>query len=265
MESISYPLAFVRSRSRYLDLILLLVKRELTVKYRGSILGYIWSMLNPLLFMAIVSVVFSFVVKGIPDYNLYILSGILFWNFVSLSLNLGTSSIVRNAPLLLKVKIPIWVLPLVPVLFALSNMALSLIPYALLYGFQGRAIPSQLWLVPVVLFFTLLFISGLATLLAVINVFFRDVAHVLDPLITLLFYATPILYKRNSPEIPENVSQLLLLNPMTHYIEAFRATVFGQETITLVGFGFLVGFAAAVWLVALYVYKRNKLKIVFNL
>jgi ABC-type polysaccharide/polyol phosphate export permease len=265
MELISAPLAFFRSRSRYLDLIFLLVKRELTVKYRGSILGYIWSMLNPLLFMGIVSVVFSFVVKGIPDYNLYILSGILFWNFVSLSLNLGTSSIVRNAPLLLKVKIPIWVLPLVPVLFALSNMALSLIPYALLYGIQGRAISSQIWLVPFVLILTFLFVSGLATLLSVINVFFRDVAHVLDPLITLLFYGTPILYSRNSPEIPQHVSQMLGLNPLTHFVEAFRATVFGQDFVSIQDFFLLACLSGSVWLVALLVYKRNKLKIIFNL
>jgi ABC-type polysaccharide/polyol phosphate export permease len=253
-------------RVKYLDLVSVLVKRELKVKYRGSVLGYLWSMLNPLLFMGIISVVFSFLMRGIENYNLYVLSGILFWNMVTVSLNLGTSAIVRNSSLLQKVKVPTWIFPVVPAGLGLTNFALSLIPYTLIYLFSGREMPNQIWLVPVLFILTIAFIGGLSIGLSVLNVFFRDVAHVLEPLLTLTFYATPVIYDRHASAIPERVRDLLLLNPFTHYIEAFRAVMFGGTYhVTLGELVLLTAMSSCSLILGLLIYKNGRRKIIFYL
>jgi ABC-type polysaccharide/polyol phosphate export permease len=253
-------------RVKYLDLVAVLVKRELKVKYRGSVLGYLWSMLNPLLFMAIISVVFSFLMRGIENYNLYVLSGILFWNMVTVSLNLGTSAVVRNSSLLQKVQVPTWIFPVVPAGLGVTNFALSLIPYTVIYVYSGRTIPEQLWLLPVLFILTLVFVAGLSIGLSVMNVFFRDVSHVLEPLLTLTFYATPVIYDRHASAIPDYVRELLLLNPLTHYVEAFRAAMFGGSYRVSLGEMALLATMSAVSMGAgLVIYKLNRKNIIFYL
>lgn len=255
----------IKQRLHYLELVGLLIRRELKVKYRGSALGYLWSMLNPLLFMLIISVVFSFLMKGIENYNLFVLSGILFWNMVTLSLNLGTTSITRNAPLLQKIRIPIWIFPVVPAGLGVTNFLLSLIPYFFVYVASGRNLPEQLWLSPVIFGLTLLFLASLAVTLSTINVFFRDVSHVLEPLLTLLFYGTPVIYDRHGPTVPAKLADLLALNPLTHFVEAYRATIFGGYHVSLNDLGILCVFTAVAAGIAAWTYKSNKSKIIFNL
>lgn len=257
---------FAAVRVKYLDLIAVLVKRELKVKYRGSVLGYIWSMLNPLLFMLIVSVVFSFLMKGVEDYSLYILSGILFWNMVTISLNLGTTAIVRNTDLLRKVRVPMWIFPVVPAGLGIANFVLSLLPYTFVFLVSDRQVPEQLWVAPFLFVITLVFISGLSLSLAVLNVFFRDIAHVLEPLLTLAFYATPVIYDRNASVIPDQVKHLLAINPFTHFIEAFRATMFGGDFhLTIREFVGLSGMATGSLILGLILFKRLRGKIIFYL
>jgi ABC-type polysaccharide/polyol phosphate export permease len=257
--------AIVKQRLHYLELVSLLVRRELKVKYRGSLLGYLWSMLNPLLFMVIISVVFSFLMRGIENYNLYVLSGILFWNMVTLGLNLGTTSIVRNTPLLQKIRIPIWVFPVVPAGLGVTNFLLSLVPYFLVFTFSGRPWPDQIWLAPFVVAMILIFLASMAVTLATANVFFRDISHVLEPLLTLAFYGTPIIYDRHASNIPEKIRELLALNPMTHFVEAYRATVFGGSSVNWSELGIIAMFTAGSVTLAAITYKSNKNKIIYNL
>jgi ABC-type polysaccharide/polyol phosphate export permease len=253
------------SRMHQIELIMLLVKRELKVKYRDSFLGYLWSMLNPLLFMIIISFVFSFIVRGIENYNLFILSSILFWNFFSLTLNLGTTAIVRNALLLQKVKVPVWIFPVVPAGLAITNFALSLIPYAVLYAWQKHTIPAQLWLAPFIMGFAMVFACGIVLGLSSLNVFFRDISHILEPLLTLTFYATPIIYDRNAPSMPSYVKDLLQLNPLTHFIEAFRAAILGQGQVSAMNFVVLFGLTASAVIFGGVVYKLCRQRIIYFL
>lgn len=253
------------SRMHQIELIMLLVKRELKVKYRDSFLGYLWSMLNPLLFMIIISFVFSFIVRGIEDYNLFILSSILFWNFFSLTLNLGTTAIVRNALLLQKVKVPVWIFPVVPAGLAITNFALSLIPYAVLYAWQKHTIPAQLWMAPVIMGLAMVFACGIVLGLSSLNVFFRDISHILEPLLTLTFYSTPIIYDRNSPSMPSYVKDLLQLNPLTHFIEAFRAAILGHGHVSAMNFAVLFCLSASAVLFGGIVYKLCRQRIIYFL
>ena len=249
----------------FVSIIALLVKRDLHVKYRDSILGYLWSMLNPLLTMLVITMVFSHFVRHIDDYSLYVLSGLLFWNMASLGLFLGASSIVSNATLMRKIKIPGLVFPFVALGTSGTNLLFSLVPYTVLFIFFGLDVPAQIYLFPLLLLVFVIFLSGLILMFATLNVFFRDVSHVMEPVLNLVFYATPILYDRNSDMVPDHIATLLLLNPFTHFIEAFRAVIFKSQPITLSSVAIMVVLAGVSLTFGLFLYRRYRSQLIFHL
>jgi ABC-type polysaccharide/polyol phosphate export permease len=219
-------------------------------------------MLNPLLFMVIISFVFSHLVRGIENYSIYVLAGILFWNMSSLSITAGTGAIVANGNLIQKIKIPLWVFPLVPLGSSMTNLALALIPYFVVCMFMQVALTWQLALLPIVLLLTAVFLTGISLGLSSLNVFFRDVSHVLEPVMTLMFYATPIIYDRHAPGMPQEAVKLLSLNPFVHYVEAFRGTILPQShSVTIADLGLLAGLSASSLIIGGFIYKRSKVKI----
>ncbi|RZM17918.1 MAG: ABC transporter permease [Pedobacter sp.] len=210
----------IKSRLHYVSLVSILVRRELKVKYRGTFLGYAWSMLNPLLTMLVITVVFQHFNKGTPDYNLFVLSGILAWNLAAQTITLGTQAIVNAQGLLKKVKLPIWIFPMVPLGASATNFALSLVPFSIFFMISGRPLSHHWYLfIPVFLIFVV-FLCGISLLLSSLNVFFRDIGHTLDPIMSLFFYASPIVYDRHGGNFSEKIVMLLGLNPFTHFIEA---------------------------------------------
>lgn len=252
-------------RQRQLDLIARLVRRELAVKYRGSVLGYLWSMVNPLLFMVVISLVFSYVVRDIPHYHLYVLSGILFWNLTSNSILGGTHSIVGGATLIRKVKMPIWIFPVVPLMTFAINFLLALIPYALVFVFTGPTVVPNIWQLPLVIGFFVVFLSGVTLTLASINVFFRDVGHVIEPLLVMAMYGTPIIYDRSRPEFPAAISKIIGYNPVTHFVEAGRSCLFNAVPLGGVDWLRLAVLASVSFFVGFFVYRKLKDKFIFNL
>lgn len=246
------------------SLVMLLVRRELKVKYRGSMLGYLWSMINPLLFMLIISQVFKHIVKNIPDYHLYVLSGILVWNAISASLSQGAQSIVSNASLLRKVKTPAFLFPCVPIGSGLTNMCLALIPFSFVLIFSGRAPGAEILAMPFLVVVQALFLYGAALALSCLNVFFRDVGHILEPLLTVIFYATPVIFDRTSGIVPERLQFLLSLNPFVHFVEAFRACLIGHGSLTLNKALLLVALAALSLLFGYVTYTLSKRKLIFH-
>jgi ABC-2 type transport system permease protein len=256
---------FGQERLRQVDLITRLVRRELAVKYRGSVLGYLWSMVNPLLFMAIISVVFSFVVRDIPYYHLYVLSGILFWNLTSNSILGGTHAIVNGASLLRKVRMPVWVFPIVPLLTFSINFLLALIPYFLVFVITGPKVSPNVWQLPIVLCLFIVFLSGVSLVLSSLNVFFRDVGHVIEPLLVMAMYGTPVIYDRHKAGFPARVSNILGYNPVTHFVEAGRSCLFTSEALNWSQWMILFALATISISLGLFIYKRLKDKFIFNL
>ena len=248
---------------RYLDLSLLLVRRELKVKYRGSLLGYLWTMINPLLFMAIISFVFSFIARGVPFYSLYVLSGILFWNLTANSLNIGALSIVNNSVLLRKIRFPAWLFPLIPVLTFSTNFLLALIPYSVIFIFRGPDHLPSLYYVLAVLPLFMIFLYGISLTLASLNVFFRDVGHVVEPLLVMVMYATPIIYDRKSPHVPDKVKTLLGLNPFTRFVESGRDAIFVTTENALRGLPLLLVLSLGSLAVGITVYRLVHKRIIF--
>ncbi|RYZ91138.1 MAG: ABC transporter permease [Proteobacteria bacterium] len=254
----------VKSRLHYFNLISILVRRELKVKYRGTFLGYAWSMLNPLLTMLIITIVFHHFNKGTPDYNLFVLSGILAWNLASQTITLGTQAIVNAQGLLKKVKLPIWIFPMVPLGASATNFALSLIPFTIFFIVSGRSISGSWYLfIPIFLIFTI-FLCGISLCLSSLNVFFRDIGHTLEPVMSLFFYASPIVYDRTSGNLSEKTVFLLGLNPFTHFIEAMRASLYGGE-ISGQKFLLITGLACLSMFFGFVTYKLSKDKILYRI
>ena len=207
---------------RHRALVWALLVRQLKVRYRGSVLGFVWTFLNPLLLMAVYALVFRFYMRiAVPNYALFLLAGLLPWQWFASSLNEGTNAIVGGSSLVTKSLFPTEILPTVVVLANMVNFLLS-IPLLVVAGWIYGIAPSPLpWLslVPVIVLqcgFTL----GLVLALAALNVHYRDVQHIVSNLLLLWFFLTPIVYPES--QVPERMRALLLLNPIALFIHAYH-------------------------------------------
>ncbi len=215
---------------RYRGLIQSLVARELKARYRGSVLGFFWSFVNPLLLLTIYSFVFTVVMPGlhpkeIEPFALFMFCGILPWTWFSSSLIEASGSLISGGNLIKKVLFPAEVLPIVNVLANMVHFFLGL-PILVAFLVYYRHPPDALDLIwfPVTVFVQLLFTIALALVLAALTVHFRDLRDILSNLLTLWFFATPIIYSIQSA--PGLSKRVLDLNPMTHVIVAYQEILF---------------------------------------
>ena len=219
---------------RYRNLIESLVIRDLKVRYKNSVLGFAWSLLNPLLMMGVFTFIFTVVFpssegRGFP---IFLLSGLLPWQCFSNSISNSTRSIVDNAHLIKKVYFPREVLPVASILSYLVNFFLALVVlFALFPLFRVRVTPWVL-LLPVIILIQLLFTLGLAFILATMNVFYRDVQHIMETLMLVWFFLTPVFYSLESMRpvfvgLRIDLRDLIyILNPMASLVKAYRAVLY---------------------------------------
>lgn len=228
----------LRALVAYRGLLRGLVQRDLTVKYKGSLLGVAWSLLHPLVMVAVYTLAFRYIVRvPIERFPLFLLSGLLPWMFFTSALGAATSSIADNGTLVRKVAFPRAVLPLAAVASALIQFLLMytmLVPTALVMG-AGLS-PAWLALLPVVLLQTA-FTAGLGLLLATAYVFVRDARHLLDVAMQVWFWLTPIVYAASLA--PEALRRWLQLNPMLHFVTAYQAIVTQHTVPSLPAFALL--------------------------
>ncbi len=215
---------------RYRGLIQSLVARELKARYRGSVLGFFWSFFNPLLLLTIYSFVFTVVMPGlhpqeIEPFALFMFCGILPWTWFSSSLIEAAGSLISGGNLIKKVLFPAEVLPIVNVLANMVHFFFGL-PILILFLIYYRhpPDPSDLIWFPVTVFVQLIFTIALALLLSALTVHFRDLRDILSNLLTLWFFATPIIYSIQSA--PGLSKRVLDLNPMTHIIVTYQEILF---------------------------------------
>lgn len=209
---------------QYKPLMRELVVRDLKLKYRRSFLGYVWSLLNPLLMMTVMSVVFSYMFRfDIPNYPLYLICGQTLWTFFNESTNMAMHSVLQNGSLIRKVYIPKYIFPISRVLSSFVTMGFSLVAILIVMLVTRVPLSVQLLLVPVPLIFLLIFSTGMGMILSALSVYFRDIVHLYGVLTMAWMYVTPIFYPASA--LPENVAVLLNLNPMHHFISFFRELV----------------------------------------
>ena len=248
----------------WLGLVLLLVKKELKVRYKGSAFGYMWSMLNPLLYMCILAFVFSHVMRfKTENYTLFILTGILAWNIFLQGVVLGTASIVNNASLLKKVRVPATIFPAASVGSCLVNFLLAMIPFIVISVVITHSVPVFLALVPLVLLPYAVFVFGIGLTLGSLNVLYRDISHMLEPLLNMVFYATPIIYPPET--IPERFRWLLNANPIATYIKVIRSLLYERTLPDAGSVGLIILFALVSLGCGLFTYSRTKNKFIYRL
>jgi ABC-2 type transport system permease protein len=249
------------------DLTVNLTLRELRGKYKRSVLGWTWSLLNPLATMAVYTVVFSTLLKITPDpgdpsgldvFALFLLCGLLPWNFLAASINGGMTALVGNANLIRKVWFPRETLVIAVV--AASGFSLliefGVLVVALLVA--GNMVLPWLPVVVVVLVLQFLFSLGVALVLSVCNVYFRDTQHLVSILLQLWFYATPIVYPVDT--VRENASAAVLriyqANPMYQFVEAYRDLFYDLRMPTAGQFAAMTAWAFGMLAVGLVVFER---------
>ena len=220
---------------RFRSLLGVLVGRELKARYRGSALGFLWSLLNPLLLLAVYSFVFGYIfVQGraelVDPYALFLITGLFPWVWVSSSLLEGTVSLTGNAGLIRKAVFPIELLPMVPVVTNLVHFlfALPVIAGALIFGrLTGHDVGGwQAVLLPAIVVLQLGVVSGLTLGLSALNVHFKDVRDILVNLLQLLFFMTPILYPIEWVSFPALAAIIRWANPFTPFVLAYQQVLF---------------------------------------
>lgn len=212
---------------RYRDLIAYLVARDLKVRYRRSLLGVVWTMLQPLLTMGVLYLVFSHYFHAAFDlynYPVYALAGILFWNFFSQSIVASMNSLRGNALILQKLPVPSSVFPVATVISGVVNLCLALVPLGLILLLTGHPLRPALLFLPVSILLAALFTLGAGLLLSPLAVFFHDVVELVAVALTLVMYLTPIFYPMAI--VPENVRFVVRFNPVRSILEVFRDPIY---------------------------------------
>jgi len=215
---------------RYRGLIQSLVARELKARYRGSVLGFLWSFINPLLLLAIYSFIFTTIIpnqtKGLQPYALFMLCGILPWTWFSASLTEAAGSLIAGGNLIKKVLFPAEVLPIVSVLTNMVHFFLALpIVAAVLIAYRHWPDAAGLLWLPVVIGVQLVFTSGLALMLAALTVHFRDIRDILANVLMLWFFTTPIIYAWYQDEVAP-YRRFFNVNPFTHLAVSYQEILF---------------------------------------
>ena len=230
---------------KYENLLLNLVSRDIKVRYRRSMLGMIWTILNPLLMMVVITVVFSTLFKqNIEYFPIYYLSGSLIFSFNSETTSNALYSILGNANLLKKVYIPKYLFPLSKIVSGLVNLGFSLIAVLIVMIVLKAPFHATLLLLPIPIFYTFLFSAGLGLFLSAITVFFRDVAHFYGIFIMAWTYFTPVFYPETI--LPTTAMKVMFFNPMYHYVNYMRNIIlYGEfpgmkENLICFLFGFIM-------------------------
>lgn len=213
-----------------------LTKTDFKLRYQGSVLGYLWALLRPLMMFAILYVVFAKLLRiggDIPHYAVYLLAGTSMWSFFTECTSQGIQAIVSRGDLLRKIRFPKYIVVVAATLTAVINMLINLgviILFALINGVE----PSFNWLlVPFSLVEIYLLALGIAFLLGAVNVRYRDITSIWDVLASALFYAVPIIYPISMvASTSTKAAKLILMNPIAQAIQDIRFNLITQETVT---------------------------------
>jgi len=227
-------LGHLRELARYRELVAILTRKELTVRYQHSALGFTWSMVQPLFLLVVYSVVFAILGAGFERFAIWVLCGLLVWTLISTSLITATQSITSNASLVGKVKFPRAVLPLSSVSAACVHFGLQSVAFAVVLLVTRHPVDwAYLWLVPFALATAIVVCASLALLLAPLNVYARDTMHLLDLLVLGWFWVTPILYQYERAAswfANHGLGEwILLANPATPVVITFQRAIYGAD------------------------------------
>ena len=249
---------------QYRELLLNLTLSELKLRYRNSILGFLWTILNPLFYLLILALVFSKIIRfQIENYTIFLFSGLASWMMIQQTVIIATASIVNNQALIKKVYVPKMIFPLSNVLARFVDHAvLTMILFGFMIIYKAQFTLSLL-LIPVVILMHFLFSLGLSLIFSVAYIKIRDVQQIIAIAFQALFFITPIIYSLEV--LPENYRPLFLMNPFYYFVQIFRYPVYYSSLPPLEIFLVAILLTAVALTLGFFLFYRNEKYFVFHL
>lgn len=241
----------------YRELAIELFWTYLKLRYVGSFLGFLWTMLNPILYIATYWIVFSQIIRmGLQNYPLFLIPGFLAWNFTFGSLISASESILNSHHLITKISFPIEILTFTSVAVALFDFLISMIIYLIVFLIIPPKLPLTTLGLPFVILVQVLFTTGLALLVACSSVFFRDIPKLIPILGTIMFFLTPIFYPLSY--VPDAIKIIIKLNPMTQIVTLYHELLYYNVWPDLRTFGLTFFIAVLFFMIGYWVFNHNR-------
>lgn len=249
---------------KYKDLFIELVRKDIKLKYKNSYLGVLWSFLNPLLMMIVLTIIFSEVFKNnIENFPVYVLTGRLIYSFFSEATNFAMNSIQVNSQLIKKIYVPKYFFPLSKICSSFLTSLVSLIPILIVMIITRMDFSIYNLLVFIPLIQILLISAGIGLIIATIAVFFNDLKHLYSVLLMLLMYMTPIFYPEEI--IPEQFKWIIELNPLYSVLVIFRDLLMHNQLFSLFDFTIATGYSIIYFFIGIFIFYKNQDKFIFHL
>ena len=241
--------------SNYFEFLKSNVKKDIRGKYKGSFLGVLWSFLNPLLSVLVYAIVFPYIMRiKVENYLIYLITGVIPWTFLTSSIYTGIVSILNNADIIKKVYFPRILLPISAVTSALINFLISCIIVLMFCIFSGVGVSWTLIWLPLIAFIQYMMLLGIVFILSAIEMYMRDIEHIINFFMSMAFYITPILY---TPDVfPSNLMWILRLNPMTYLSNAYRAIFLYHTCPSLTALGIVGLFSIIIFVVGYLIFEK---------
>lgn len=211
---------------RYREMLINMVRRELRGKYKGSILGFLWTFINPLLQLVVYTIVFSNIMRmGVSNYEIFLFVALIPWMFFSTSVLSGAGSIIYNQSLVTKIYFPREILPLSVVTSNFINMIYCSVIVLAVVLFYHMNLNLEVWfMLPVIAFIEYILVIGIVLIVSALTVYFRDLEHILGIIVMAWQFLTPVMYPESF--VPSQYQAILYLNPMTPIIISFRDVLY---------------------------------------
>ena len=231
------------------------VKKDIRGKYKGSVLGVLWSFINPLLSVLVYAIVFPYIMRiKVENYLIYLITGIIPWTFFTSSINMGLISVLSNADIIKKVYFPRIILPISTVTSCLVNFLISCLIIVLFCLGSGLGISFQILWLPLIALIQYIMLLGFTFILSAIEMYMIDIEHIVNFILSMAFYVTPILY---TPDIfPENLAWVLKVNPMAYLVNAYRSIFFYQKMPDLIGLGVVSIFSIFLFMIGYLIFEK---------
>jgi len=243
---------------KYAQLIRLLVGRELTLRYKRSVIGIGWTLLNPMLTSFVLWVVLSFVfaskLPGTQQYAPYLMAGILLNTFFNQGVTLSAESIANNGPVLTKIYVPPQVFPISTALAGLVNFFIGMIPLSIVCLISGQSVA---WTMPLVLLVGVclaLLTAGIGLTLSIMYIRFDDTRNIVTVMLMILMYFTPVFYPISI--LSEKLQRIIVLNPLTSYLDVFRWAFSNNATVTAFDWLYMFGTSFVSIAIGTFVFKK---------
>ena len=256
--------AYIQNFLKFRPLLEELVSRDVKIKYRSSVLGVLWTLLNPLLMMTVLSVVFSNLFRfDIENFPLYLLSGQVVFNFFNDATTNAMSAIVGNAALIKKVYVPKYMFVLSRIFSSFINLMASCVALFIIMIVTRAELHWTMILSVIPVFLLVLLALGIGLILSSITVKFRDVMHLYSVLMTVLMYLSPVIYPISI--LPDWLYKLVMLNPITNILLMFRDTILYDTVFSFQSFAVTLAETVICLAVGIYVFHKNQDEFILNL